>query len=100
MTASDWAAKASLSSIISTGRHPRHDRLRSAGAGGGRTGCMRRGPDHEPEIRAGGPDRRAGREWGGPRGARRVLPLADVQRAHQLSESGHTRGKLILAVSR
>jgi NADPH:quinone reductase-like Zn-dependent oxidoreductase len=28
-----------------------------------------------------------------------VLPLADVKRAHQLRESGHTRGKLILAVS-
>jgi NADPH:quinone reductase-like Zn-dependent oxidoreductase len=27
-----------------------------------------------------------------------VLPLAEVQRAHELSESGHTRGKLILAV--
>jgi NADPH:quinone reductase-like Zn-dependent oxidoreductase len=27
-----------------------------------------------------------------------VLPLADVQRAHELSESGHTRGKIILAV--
>lgn len=27
-----------------------------------------------------------------------VLPLAEVQRAHELSESGHTRGKLILTV--
>jgi NADPH:quinone reductase-like Zn-dependent oxidoreductase len=27
-----------------------------------------------------------------------VVPLAEVQRAHELSESGHTRGKLILAV--
>ncbi len=26
-------------------------------------------------------------------------PLAEVQRAHELSESGHTRGKIILAVS-
>jgi NADPH:quinone reductase-like Zn-dependent oxidoreductase len=25
-----------------------------------------------------------------------VLPLADVRRAHELSESGHTRGKIIL----
>lgn len=27
-----------------------------------------------------------------------VLPLADVQRAHELSESGHTRGKIVLIV--
>jgi NADPH:quinone reductase-like Zn-dependent oxidoreductase len=27
-----------------------------------------------------------------------VVPLAEVQRAHELSESGHTRGKIILAV--
>ena len=27
-----------------------------------------------------------------------VLPLTDVQRAHELSESGHTRGKIVLAV--
>jgi len=27
-----------------------------------------------------------------------VLPLAEVQRAHELSESGHVRGKIILAV--
>jgi NADPH:quinone reductase-like Zn-dependent oxidoreductase len=27
-----------------------------------------------------------------------VIPLADVQRAHELSESGHTRGKIVLAV--
>jgi NADPH:quinone reductase-like Zn-dependent oxidoreductase len=27
-----------------------------------------------------------------------VLPLTDVQRAHELSESGHTRGKIILTV--
>jgi NADPH:quinone reductase-like Zn-dependent oxidoreductase len=27
-----------------------------------------------------------------------VLPLADVRRAHELSESGHTRGKIILTV--
>ncbi len=27
-----------------------------------------------------------------------TLPLADVQRAHELSESGHTRGKIILTV--
>ncbi len=27
-----------------------------------------------------------------------VVPLTDVQRAHQLSESGHTRGKIILAI--
>jgi NADPH:quinone reductase-like Zn-dependent oxidoreductase len=27
-----------------------------------------------------------------------VIPLADVQRAHELSESGHTRGKIILAI--
>jgi NADPH:quinone reductase-like Zn-dependent oxidoreductase len=27
-----------------------------------------------------------------------VLPLAEVQRAHELSESGHTRGKIILTV--
>ncbi len=28
-----------------------------------------------------------------------TLPLADVRRAHELSESGHIRGKIILAVS-
>jgi NADPH:quinone reductase-like Zn-dependent oxidoreductase len=28
-----------------------------------------------------------------------TLPLAEVQRAHELSESGHTRGKIILTVS-
>jgi NADPH:quinone reductase-like Zn-dependent oxidoreductase len=28
-----------------------------------------------------------------------VLPLAEVQRAHELSESGHTRGKIILRVA-
>jgi NADPH:quinone reductase-like Zn-dependent oxidoreductase len=27
-----------------------------------------------------------------------ALPLAEVQRAHELSESGHTRGKIILTV--
>jgi len=27
-----------------------------------------------------------------------VLPLTEVQRAHELSESGHTRGKLVLTV--
>jgi NADPH:quinone reductase-like Zn-dependent oxidoreductase len=27
------------------------------------------------------------------------LPLAEVQRAHELSESGHTRGKIVLTVS-
>ena len=27
-----------------------------------------------------------------------VLPLADVQRAHALSESGHARGKIVLTV--
>jgi NADPH2:quinone reductase len=27
-----------------------------------------------------------------------TLPLAEVQRAHQLSESRHTRGKIILTV--
>ena len=27
-----------------------------------------------------------------------VLPLTEVQRAHELSESGHTRGKIILTV--
>jgi NADPH:quinone reductase-like Zn-dependent oxidoreductase len=28
-----------------------------------------------------------------------VIPLAEVRRAHELSESGHTRGKIILAVA-
>jgi len=27
-----------------------------------------------------------------------VLPLAEVQQAHELSESGHTRGKIVLTV--
>ena len=26
------------------------------------------------------------------------LPLSEVQRAHELSESGHTRGKIVLSV--
>jgi len=28
-----------------------------------------------------------------------VLPLSEVRRAHELSESGHTRGKIVLTVS-
>jgi NADPH:quinone reductase-like Zn-dependent oxidoreductase len=28
-----------------------------------------------------------------------VVPLAEVQRAHELSESGHTRGKIVLTVA-
>ena len=28
-----------------------------------------------------------------------VIPITDVQRAHELSESGHTRGKIVLAVA-
>jgi NADPH:quinone reductase-like Zn-dependent oxidoreductase len=28
-----------------------------------------------------------------------VLPLEEVRRAHELSESGHTRGKLVLSVA-
>jgi NADPH:quinone reductase-like Zn-dependent oxidoreductase len=28
----------------------------------------------------------------------KVLPLTEVQQAHELSESGHTRGKIILTV--
>jgi len=27
-----------------------------------------------------------------------MLPLSEVRRAHELSESGHTRGKIILTV--
>jgi NADPH:quinone reductase-like Zn-dependent oxidoreductase len=27
-----------------------------------------------------------------------VLPLEEVRRAHELSESGHTRGKIVLTV--
>jgi NADPH:quinone reductase-like Zn-dependent oxidoreductase len=27
-----------------------------------------------------------------------VLPLTEIQRAHELSESGHTRGKIVLTV--
>ena len=27
-----------------------------------------------------------------------LLPLAEVQRAHELSETGHTRGKIVLTV--
>jgi NADPH:quinone reductase-like Zn-dependent oxidoreductase len=27
-----------------------------------------------------------------------VLPLDEVRRAHELSESGHTRGKIVLTV--
>ena len=27
-----------------------------------------------------------------------VLPLTEVQRAHEFSESGHTRGKIVLTV--
>jgi NADPH:quinone reductase-like Zn-dependent oxidoreductase len=28
-----------------------------------------------------------------------VIPLNEVQRAHELSESGHTRGKIVLTVA-
>ena len=28
-----------------------------------------------------------------------VLPLAEVKKAHQLSESGHTRGKIVLQIA-
>ena len=28
-----------------------------------------------------------------------VMPLGDVGRAHELSESGHVRGKLVLTVA-
>jgi len=28
-----------------------------------------------------------------------VVPLEEVQRAHELSESGHTRGKIVLTVA-
>jgi NADPH:quinone reductase-like Zn-dependent oxidoreductase len=28
-----------------------------------------------------------------------AMPLADVKRAHELSESGHVRGKLVLALA-
>jgi NADPH:quinone reductase-like Zn-dependent oxidoreductase len=28
-----------------------------------------------------------------------VLPLDEIRRAHELSESGHTRGKLVLSVA-
>jgi NADPH:quinone reductase-like Zn-dependent oxidoreductase len=28
-----------------------------------------------------------------------AMPLADVKRAHELSESGHVRGKLVLTVA-
>jgi NADPH:quinone reductase-like Zn-dependent oxidoreductase len=27
-----------------------------------------------------------------------LLPLTEVRRAHELSESGHTRGKIVLTV--
>ena len=27
-----------------------------------------------------------------------VIPIAEVRRAHELSESGHVRGKLVLSV--
>jgi NADPH:quinone reductase-like Zn-dependent oxidoreductase len=28
-----------------------------------------------------------------------ILPLAEVKKAHQLSESGHTRGKIVLQIA-
>jgi NADPH:quinone reductase-like Zn-dependent oxidoreductase len=28
-----------------------------------------------------------------------VLPLADARKAHEMSESGHTRGKIVLRVA-
>jgi NADPH:quinone reductase-like Zn-dependent oxidoreductase len=28
----------------------------------------------------------------------RILPLLEVRRAHELSQSGHTRGKIVLRV--
>jgi NADPH:quinone reductase-like Zn-dependent oxidoreductase len=29
----------------------------------------------------------------------RILPLSEVRRAHELSKSGHTHGKIVLRVS-
>jgi NADPH:quinone reductase-like Zn-dependent oxidoreductase len=29
----------------------------------------------------------------------RILPLSEVRRAHELSKSGHTRGKIVLRIS-
>ena len=45
-------------------------------------------------------DRRADGEGRGPGGALRGDPDNEVQRAHELSESGHVRGKLVLSVPR
>jgi NADPH:quinone reductase-like Zn-dependent oxidoreductase len=28
-----------------------------------------------------------------------VLPLSEIRRAHELSETGHTRGKIVLTVA-
>jgi hypothetical protein len=29
----------------------------------------------------------------------RILPISDVRRAHKLSKSGHTHGKIVLRIS-
>jgi len=29
----------------------------------------------------------------------RILPLPEARRAHELSQSGHTRGKIVLRIS-
>ena len=30
----------------------------------------------------------------------RILPISEVRRAHELSQSGHTRGKIVLRVKK
>ena len=39
-------------------------------------------------------------QYGGPEVLifEEVLPLADARRAHELSQTGHTRGKIVLRV--
>ncbi len=53
----------------------------------------------EPEARAARADSRACRKRRCARGIAEAMPLADVKRAHELSESGHVRGKLVLTVA-
>ena len=81
------------------GRRARDDRRRPARGGGAGAGSAGRAARHEPE-----PEQLARIAELVADGEVRVeiaevMPLTEVQRAHELSESGHTRGKLVLAVA-
>jgi NADPH:quinone reductase-like Zn-dependent oxidoreductase len=61
----------SLIAVVREGGRADHDRRRRARAGGGRARGARRIARHEPQLRAAGADRRAGRCRAGSRGDRR-----------------------------